>query len=112
MKFRSTPEVRGKVQRSFGCCFVCFGRGQRENIIKRLVPCPTCNGSGTIIEYTTSLLAAAASITVSKTYDALLDLEEQGIASRRIDDGVELWRIVSATPDSSHCQISSQQMSR
>lgn len=108
MKFRSTPDVRGKVQRSFGRCFDCYGRGERKNHAQRVMPCTTCNGSGRITEYSACAAASAAGFTVAKTIDALLDLEEQGIASRRTDDaGVELWRIVSAARDSSHSQVSS-----
>lgn len=112
MKFRGTPEARGKVQRAYGRCFACFGKGERTGITGRLQPCSECNGSGRLTEYSICMFAMAAGITVCKTIEALLDLEEQGIASRRDDGGVELWRIVSATPDSSHCQVSSQQMSR
>jgi hypothetical protein len=97
MNARSSPEVRGKLQRSVGRCYDCLGQGKRKNIINAMVPCPTCNGSGKLDEYTVCMLAAAACLTIAKTYDALLDLEAQGIATRHLEGDTEWWRLGRAS---------------
>jgi hypothetical protein len=93
MNVRSSPEVRGKLQRAYGRCYDCYGKGQRKNIVGHVAKCPTCDGSGKITAYTACQLAMASELSIARTYDALLDLEELGLASRRADGDSELWRL-------------------
>lgn len=95
---RSTHDIRAKLQRAYGRCYDCFGKGERKDIVGRLIPCPSCNGSGKISEYTACQLAQSAELTVARTIDALLDLEEHGVATRRNESGADMWRIKRPRP--------------
>lgn len=91
VKFRTTPQVRGAVQKVLGRCPDCI-RGGRKDITGSKIRCEACGGTGKLDWMSACLIAGAARQEVSKTYDALCDLRDQGVVEATVVDGVDMWR--------------------
>ena len=88
---------RARVHRAMrdGRCIDCHGSGQRTGRPGKTVQCPTCSGSGKLVEWTVAQVAYAAAMTVAAAIDALqgLMLEVVTEHSLCIDGGPDVWRL-------------------
>jgi hypothetical protein len=90
--------VLASVRRALqGRCFDCYGKGQRENIVRNVVQCKTCGGSGRLVSMTVAQVALGADVRVAEALDALETLEHEEVASRLLpvgNTGADKWHLI------------------